>query len=221
MSRIDDLEHQLAELSSHYRSLLKRNTMLERRMDNMFRFGKVTDVDHKKHLMRMEIASKDGKPIKSPWRPYAQFGGSDNQDDEGGQGGAGGGGQGGSDEGKGELKVHTPVSKGQQMMFISPSGEARQGMAIPFTWHEKAKAPSEEEHPVITIGKVKFTVKKEQVTAKIGDTTLDLEKDKATLKIGDGTALTMTKDTTTFKNTNHVFEGNLLLGGAGANRELV
>ena len=211
------LERQLSELAGHYRRLLQRHSETERRMDNMFRYGKVTEVDTKKHLCRMEIASKDGKVTKSPWRPYSQFGGSDGESDNQG----GGGGSGGSNEGKGELKVHAPPSKGQQMMFISPGGEARQGIAIPFTWHEKAKSPSEESDPVITRGKIKVTVKKEQVTAVVGDVTFDLEKDKATLKIGDGSALTMTKDTTTFKNTKHVFEGEVLLGGAGASREVV
>jgi len=210
------LERQLSELAGHYRRLLQRHSETERRLDNMIRPGKVTDVDHKKHLCRMEIASKDGKVTKSPWRPYSQFGGSDGESDN-----QGGGGSGGSDEGKGELKIHTPVSKGQQMMFISPGGEARQGFAIPFTWHEKAKSPSQESDPVVTIGKLRLTVKKEQVIAKLGDTTFDLEKDKATLKVGDAVAMTMTKDTTTFKSSKHIFEGDVYLGGAGASREVV
>lgn len=168
MSRLAVLEQRLVEMSANYGRLLARQVKTEARMDMMIRHGKVTDVDTKKQLARIELANKDGQSTKSDWRPYAQFAGPD------GQG-----------EAQGDLKVHTPPTVGQQMTMVSPNGEWRQGVIMPFTWHDKAQSPSQGADPVITHGKATITLKKDQLIIKVGDAVFEVRDDFVRGQFGD------------------------------------
>jgi phage baseplate assembly protein gpV len=165
--RLKDLERQVRDLHGMVRRLVGWRATLEDRMDKQVRHGKVTDVDTKKQLARLEIGNKDGTSLKSPWVPYAQVAGPD------GQG-----------SGNGEFKFHNPPAVGQQMSLFSPNGEFRQSLILPFTWYDKAVSPSQknDEH-VITYGKLKKTYKKTEYTVGMGDAvSLDLTTDTATIK---------------------------------------
>lgn len=182
--------------------LLDRITRVETRMDNQVRHGKVTDVDTKKQLCRIEIGERNGKPVKSPWVPYAQF--------------------------AGDYKSHTPPTKGQQLSIFAPNGEFRQAVVMPFTWTNQNKSPSDKEDEHVhtygkdyrirekqdrretTVGKVKITQTKDAVTFSVSDKNqpkddngvkadenaeddqtggswIRFEKDKITLRRGDAT----------------------------------
>src|ERR1035437_8541558 len=70
--RLKDLERQVRDLHGMVRRLVGWRATLEDRMDKQVRHGKVTDVDTKKQLARLEIGNKDGTSLKSPWVPYAE-----------------------------------------------------------------------------------------------------------------------------------------------------
>jgi phage baseplate assembly protein V len=187
MSRVRQLEREVADLHSLARRLLSRQAITDDRLDKMVRHGKVTDVDTQKQLARIEIGNKDGAVLKSPWVPYAQHAGTDGQ-------GAG----------QGSYKFHNPPVVGQQMTLLSPNGEFRQAVIMPFTWYDKAASPSQatDEH-VITYGKLKITQKQDHYTVAVDQVSLDMSADTATIK-----AATI------------VLDGAVKLGGADASREL-
>lgn len=138
--------------------LLMRVAEMERKMDNTVRHGKVTDVDTKKQLARIEIGERDGKPLKSAWIPYAQL--------------------------AGDYKSHRPPTKGQQLTMFAPNGEVRQAVLMPFTWSDNNKSPSEkEDEHVATYGKMKLREKAEQWTLSMGENvSIDLGTGTMTLK---------------------------------------
>jgi phage baseplate assembly protein V len=113
----EDIYRHISELRQEVAQANMRSADAERRLDNMFRPGKVTDVDAKKQLYRQEIAEQDGKPVKSAWIPYGQV--------------------------AGDYKSHSPPTVGQQMWTISPNGDARQAIGIPMTWSDEQKSPSD------------------------------------------------------------------------------
>lgn len=114
--------------------VVQRLAEIDRKVSGMMRSGVVTDVDTRKHLVRMEIGrDANGQPVKGPWVPYAQI--------------------------AGKLKVHTPPSVGQQMVALSPSGDPAQAVAMPFTWSNSNAAPSQSQSEnVIQYGGMKFTL---------------------------------------------------------------
>ncbi len=185
MSRLIALEQQVAALDALCRRLLARQAMTDDRFDKMIRHGKVTDVDTKKQLARIELASKDGTITKSDWRPYAQFAGPD------GQG-----------EGQGELKVHTPPAVGQQMTQFAPNGEWRQAVLLPFTWYDKARSPSRDADPVITRGKITVTLKKDQAVIKNDDAVFEIHSDFIRGQINESRVV-VTKDVSKIRNGGH------------------
>jgi len=113
---------------------------LERRMSGMLRHGTVEEVDTKKQIVRLKHGNDvDGNPFLSPWIPYAQHAGA--------------------------LKVHTPPSKGQQYTIQAPNGDWQQAVAVPMTWSDQNKSPSEkDDENVLTFGDVTITIKGDQVT---------------------------------------------------------
>lgn len=139
--------------------LTMRIGALEARADNMIRHGKVTDVDTKKQLARIEIGERDGTPLKSAWVPYAQI--------------------------AGDYKSHRPPTKGQQMTLFAPNGEVRQAVLLPFTWSDQNKSPSdkEDEH-VTTFGKLKIIEKKDSIVLSVGDTEFEITTDSINLTAG-------------------------------------
>jgi len=157
LANLIDLIDRLTEAQAR---LLMRVAELERKADTTFRHGKVTDVDTKKQLARIEIGERDGKPLKSAWVPYAQL--------------------------AGEFKAHRPPTVGQQMTMMAPNGEIRQAVLLPFTWSNQNPSPSEkpDEH-VTTYGKLKIVEKKDSFTVSLDDkVSLVLTSSTATLKVG-------------------------------------
>lgn len=134
--------------------LAARIAELERRLASLFRHGKVKEVDAKKQLVRVQIGDpKDQEPFVGPWVPYAQIAGA--------------------------LKVHTPPSVGQQMTMLNPTGDFRQAVAIPLTWSDQNKSPSEkdDEH-VLTFGQVKITLKSNKLTIAVGDRKIIVDEEQ-------------------------------------------
>ena len=166
--RLSHVERRCEALEALCHKLIAWRAVLEDRMDKTVRHGKVTDVDTKKQLARIEIGNKDGVSLKSPWVPYAQVAGTDGQ-------GAG----------QGEYKFHNPPTVGQQMTLFSPNGEFRQATILPFTWHDKAVSPSQanDEH-VITYGKMKIEHKKDLLRSTVDQTIIEQKTDTTTLKVG-------------------------------------
>jgi len=118
-------------------------TELQRRFENSQRPGVVHEVDPAKQRVRLLLGGTEASPFLSPWVPYSQV--------------------------AGELKVHSPPSKGQQMIFVCPDGDFRRGYAVPFTWSNQNPSPSSrgDEH-VTTYGKSKQTVRKGQIRQEVG-----------------------------------------------------
>ncbi|MFL9828924.1 phage baseplate assembly protein V [Rhodoplanes sp. SY1] len=164
----------IRELIREIVALKTRIADMERRVDNTIRHGKVTDVDPKKQRARIEIGERDGTPVKSAWVPYAQFAGPDGE----------------NGKGKG-LKHHSPPFVGQQLTMFAPNGEVRQAVLLPFTWHEKAKSPSDkgDEH-VVAWDKMRVTRKADSHVVMVGDAKitwkdggLDIEVGKSKLRL--------------------------------------
>lgn len=163
---MSDLRDILERMIEENARLLHRVAEVERRQDNQVRHGKVTDVDTKKQLARIEIGERDGKPVKSAWVPYAQV--------------AGG------------YKAHTPPTKGQQLTLFAPNGEIRQAVLLPFTWSNDNPSPSEkdDEH-VDTFGdKWKWTRKKDLFHVQLDKAEVEIKPASVALK-HDGASVTV------------------------------
>lgn len=133
-------------------ALMRDVADLRRRVDSMVRHGKVEKVDAKKQRVRLRVGGTDKEPQLSPWVPYGQIAGA--------------------------LKVHTPPSEGQQMTLLSPTGDFRQAVAMPLTWSDDNKAPSDnpDEH-VVTFENVTVVIKKDSLKATVGGASLEITKD--------------------------------------------
>lgn len=130
--------------------LVVRVVALEQRLAGMMRHGTVLEVDPAKGLARLDLGvDDDGKPLQSPWVPYAQVAGA--------------------------MKFHSPPSKGQQMTLMSPNGDWMQGIAVPMHWSNQNKSPSDkgDEH-VMTYGGVTITIKGDSYTIKVGGVTVEI-----------------------------------------------
>lgn len=140
--------------------LASRVAELERRYSGTLRHGTVEEVDPKKQAVRLNFGKDvDGKPFLSPWVPYAQIAGA--------------------------LKVHTPPSKGQQFTLLAPSGDWQQAVALPMTWSDNNKSPSEKgDENVLTYGNVTSTVKDDLVKVKVGDAFISVTSGKITIQCG-------------------------------------
>jgi phage baseplate assembly protein gpV len=133
--------------------LASRVAELERRFSGIMRHGKVEEVNTKEAWVRLDFGQGTQGKFLSPKIPYAQI--------------------------AGDLKLHNPPYKGQQMTMLSPSGDWQQAVAVPMTWSKQNEAPSDkgDEH-VLTFGDWRITLK---------DTTLTLENGDVTFKFsGDG-----------------------------------
>jgi phage baseplate assembly protein V len=141
--------------------LVVRIAELERRFANMMRHGTVEQVDAKKHRLRIRLGEgDDGAPFIGPWVPYTQI--------------------------AGDLKLHAPPSKGQQMTMLNPTGDFRQAVAIPLTWSDRNQSPSEkEDEHVLTFGSVRITLKESELEFKVGnDARLLMTADKIVAEVG-------------------------------------
>jgi phage baseplate assembly protein V len=200
--RLSQVENRIRELESLCQRLISWRATLEDRMDKQVRHGKVTDVDTKKWLARIEVANKNGTSVKSDWVPYAQVAGPDGQSTGtggggggGGGGGSGGGGSGGSGgggsgggAGNGEYKFHNPPTVGQQMTLFSPNGDFRQAIVLPFTWYDKATSPSTAtDTHVQTYGKQKIELKKDLWRSTVDKTIREQKTDTITDTVSNAT----------------------------------
>ena len=145
------------------------------RLANSSRPGSVHAVVAETQRVRLRLGGTDAEPFLSPWAPYSQIAGA--------------------------LKVHTVPSVGQQMMLISPSGDPRQAVAMPFTWSDDQPSPSEAADEVVisfgdfhavltesdgllkvTIGEMRFELGPEGLVMVNGDTRLIFRADHVSLR---------------------------------------
>lgn len=139
--------------------ILRRSAEIERRLDGMVRQGKVTEVDPKAGTVRVRYGGTDDEPFLSPPIPYAQI--------------AGG------------LKVHAPPTIGQQMTVLSGSGDFRQGMAVPMTWSDANKSPSDKgDENVLTFGNIRAELRSDELLITVGGFALSLKAEGATFTVG-------------------------------------
>lgn len=141
VDRINRLESDLAEQA--------------RRMENMIRHGRITDVDPEKGLYRQEIGmDADGTPQKSPWVRYAQH--------------------------AGPLKGHVVPAVGQSMTLFSPGGDVEQGIGHAYGWNKANPSPgSTSDHVFTYLDKIKITIADGKVVATIPETTFRVDDDHA------------------------------------------
>jgi phage baseplate assembly protein gpV len=132
---------------------LGRIAELERKLDSMFRHGRVAerkyDSEGKRWLVRMRIGGSDSEPFLGPWVPYSQI-----------------------SFGSERLNIHYVPKVGAQMTMLAPAGDFQQALAVPMTWWNEHPAPSDKEDEVVlTFDKVRITVKGDQIVAKVGEST--------------------------------------------------
>ena len=130
--------------------LVSRVAEVERRLASMVRHGEVLDVDAKRHRVRISLGEgEDGRPVPGPWVPHAQIAGA--------------------------MKIHSMPSKGQNMTMICPGGDFRQAVALPLTWSDQNKSPSEkEDEHVLTFGSVSITIKDKSVKVEVGGHSVEI-----------------------------------------------
>lgn len=122
--------------------VLRRTAEIERRFDGMIKQGPVAEVDPKRGTVRVRLGGTDKEPMLSPPIPYAQV--------------AGG------------LKVHAPPTVGQQMTVLSGAGDFRQGLAVPMTWSDRNKSPSDKgDENVITFGALTIEARGNELVIKV------------------------------------------------------
>ncbi len=140
--------------------LLRRTSEIERRFDGMVSQGTVHEVDPQGGTVRLRIGGTDDEPFLSPPIPYAQVAGA--------------------------LKVHAPPSRGQQMTVLNGSGDFRQGLALPMTWSDANKSPSDKgDENVMTFGSATVAVRGDEIVVKVPR--LLIECDGTTLELsGNG-----------------------------------
>ncbi|PZU95567.1 MAG: hypothetical protein DI527_00735 [Chelatococcus sp.] len=142
----------MADLADIFTRLVARIARIERRVVNGVRHGTVEpgSLDLTNKTVRLRIGGTDEKPLLSPPVRYAQH--------------------------AGKFKLHLPPSDGQQMTLLSPTGDFKQGLAIPFGWGGENPSPSDkDDEAVFTIGSTKFLVKGDEVFVQRGEQTFHLK----------------------------------------------
>ena len=146
--------------------LIERVAELERRVSRTDLHGPVTDRKKIKGQwrVRVRIGGTDDKPMKTPWISYGQIAGA--------------------------LKVHWVPSVGQQMTVHAPDAVPEQAVAIPMTWSDGNKSPSDDgDAVVITHDKFKLSLKggkllveAQEIELKCGESSVKITGEKITLK---------------------------------------
>ena len=143
---------------------LTRIAEIERKLDNLFRHGPVTErkqIDGR-WLVRMRLGGSEDEPFLSPWIPYV----SPNGGPEG-------------------LNVHRVPKEGEQLTLLSPAGDFQQGVATSLFWSDQHPPPSDDpDAVVITHPKFKMTLKggnltienAEEIHFKAGRSELEIKK---------------------------------------------
>jgi phage baseplate assembly protein gpV len=142
--------------------LAARLVELEHRLANLARHGTVHSVDAAAGTVRLAIGESEDGPLLSPPIPYGQIAGA--------------------------LKVHSPPSVGQQMTLVAPSGDPRQGVALPMTWSDANASPSDkgDEH-VVKIGSVTMTLKGDGLTLSVGGVSIAISGSGVAIEGGNVT----------------------------------
>jgi len=123
-------------------ALATRLAQIERRLAGMLRHGTVHEVDARSGTVRLRVGGSDAEPVLSPAVPYAQTAGA--------------------------LKVHAPPSVGQQMTIVAPTGDPRQGVALPMTWSQTNPSPSDKsDENVVTFGDARFELRQGELIVKV------------------------------------------------------
>jgi phage baseplate assembly protein gpV len=162
---------------------LARVQRLEHQVANFVRPGTVEEVAPGQSVrVRMSEADGDQPPLIGAAIPYAQIAGA--------------------------AKVHSPPSVGQQMMVISPSGDPRQAIAIPYWWSDANATPSSNgDEEVYTRGATKVTLRGDSVEALVGDAVIKIEAGKITVEV-DGAGVVIEggkfKMSSTFEAKNKI-----------------
>lgn len=128
---------------------------LQRKVANMFRHGTVAEVNTAEGLVRLKVGETEDGDFKAPWVPYAQMAGA--------------------------VKAHVPPSVGQQMTVLAPSGDWKQGVAVPMTWSNANASPGSGADPVITYGAVRVDLRTDGLKAAVGGSFIEIVDGKISL----------------------------------------
>lgn len=140
----------IADIFADHRHRLEE---LERRMEFREWTGKITDVDAKKGLARVQfdVDEQSGQPFKSPWVPWKELA-------------------------MGGIKTHFPPVVGEQVKFVSQSGDITDGyidFSIPS--NDNKRPHDKENEAVIAIGDTRLLMTADKT--KITCATIVLEGD--------------------------------------------
>jgi hypothetical protein len=117
--------------------LVRRVEELERRLRRTIVRGVVTDVDHKKGLVRVDdgLGTEDGDPNITDWLPWAEH--------------------------AGKIKTRTMPSKGQGVTILAPSGAYEDAIVMKGWFNENNKMPKADkgEHVFINGTRYKKVIK--------------------------------------------------------------
>ena len=119
---------------------------MERRFENRERTGKISHLDMEKGLARVQfdVDQKSGQPFLSPWVPWKEVA-------------------------MGAIKTHFPPAIGEQVKFVSESGDMTDGMidtSIPSTANPRPHDQAAE--GVITVGNMRLHYKDGLCDIKVG-----------------------------------------------------
>jgi hypothetical protein len=140
----------LADIFADHRHRIEE---LERRTEFREWWGKISDVDAKKGLARvqLDVDDKSGKPFLSPWVPWKEVA-------------------------MGPIKTHFPPGKGEQVRLESHSGDITDAM-IDFSApsNQNARPHDKEAEGVIQIGDTRLLITGGEIRLKSGKIILDGE----------------------------------------------
>ena len=127
---------------------------------NSFKPAVVHETDGKKGYRLKYGEGADGKPILSPWHPHPEAGGA--------------------------LKTWFPMTEGEIVYALHPSGDARQGYILRGGFSDQNKQPSEKtDENVVTFGKFRMVMAESGVVMSFDEKNSISLGSKITLKVGD------------------------------------
>lgn len=127
---------------------------MKRQARNRKRTGKITVVDHKKGLARVEISRPEGKPFLSPWVPWKEVA-------------------------SGGIKSHIPPTVGEQVDLVSESGDLADAVIDMSTPSNENPRPHDGPEAVITKGSSRLTIGEGSI--EVASTTIHLIAGKTTI----------------------------------------
>ncbi len=145
----------LAVLENHAVEEVRRREELERRMRNVVRPGRVTQVDPAKNLVKIAWAQdEDGKDLESPWIPWV--------------------------ERAGAIRTWTPPAAGEQVLMFSPSGDiSTHSWVMPGGFTDQFGQPHDKaaEHKLV-VGNAEILAKDGEVHIKVGNSRVVITADE-------------------------------------------